>query len=217
MAKNLALKSNTIIMNSKTLFTDNNKVKFSKLGLKYFRKNYEKVSVRVAKAMKGAKFVFNPYTRRTIKLSSFKKKATQNRIANKYFGGGEIYSYSGVITSKGRTKYTEVTPVNTLGYTIFTINLENSIDDKTILEDTLFHYIQKKTNPSQAYRISIKIKGEGSLGYVNLNAKTNFKWTKYQTLNRFIRFVGRGIARLDQSLASVTPDAGEEEEEVNGG
>ena len=104
-----------------------------------------------------------------------------------------------------------------MGYTIFTINLENSIDDKTILEDTLFHYIQKKTNPSQAYRISIKIKGEGSLGYVNLNAKTNFKWTKYQTLNRFIRFVGRGIARLDQSLASVTPDAGEEEEEVNGG
>tara|TARA_R110002012_G_scaffold322066_1_gene554451 strand:- start:469 stop:4143 length:3675 start_codon:yes stop_codon:yes gene_type:complete len=214
MAKNLALKSHTIIMNSKSLFTNNQKVKFSKIGLKYFKQNYDNISVRVSKAMKGAKFVFNPFTRRTIKLSSYNKPATQRRISKKYFDGMPTYLYGGVITSRGRTKYS-VVKVNTLGYSIYNVKLENSIDDKTILEDTLFHFIQSKVNPTQAYRISIKLRGEGSLGFVNLNSKSNFKWRKYQTLSRFIKFVARGITRLDNGLLSQTPDAGEENEDEN--
>lgn len=207
------LNSQVILMNSGNLFKTNQKKKFSKLGLKYYKKNFLTVSKRVSKLMLKSNFVFNPYTKRTISKASYNKKSTRKRLSNKYFDGDETYIYSGVITSKGVTKYKEVKPINTLGYMIYSIKFSNAIDDITKLEDTLFHIIQKKVDIKQAYRISIKIKGAGSLGYSNLNAKNNFIWRKYQQQERFIKFVGKGILRLDNTIFKTTPDAGDEAEE----
>ena len=205
------LKSLPKVMNSNRLFTNANKTKLSKRGLRYYKANFDKVSAKVAKAMKGAKFVFNPYTLRSIKLSSWKKPATQKRLSRRWFDGEEIYIYAGVITSKGRVNYTEINPINTLGYTIFQINLATAIDDRMMLEDTLFHYIQKKTEPNLEYRITIKIKGSQA-GWANLNGKLPFKWRKYQKQEEFIKFVAKGIIRLDNSIANVTPEAGDEDD-----
>ncbi len=210
---NLISQGNNIMnVSVSSFFTNNLKVKMKKLGKKYFKANSLDISKRVFKMMRNAKIVFNPYTNRFLKKTSYAKKATKKRLEQKYFDS-PTYVYGGVLLPTSKIQYANPTITNNLGYTFYNFNLTNVIDDQTELEDFLFYQISRRVQVSQSYKIQVKLKTENNGGNKFL-FKTDFKWKPYQKVNRFIRAVAKGVVRLDNELHQ-TPDAGEEKEEVN--
>jgi hypothetical protein len=210
---NLISQHNNIMnVSVSTFFTSNAKIKMKKLGKKYFKSSSLDISKRVFKMMRSSKIIFNPYTNRFIKKTSYAKRATKKRIENKYFNA-PTFVYGGVILSRSNVKYSVPQVSNNLGYTFYKFNLTESIDDQTELEEFLFFFIQGKTNTTSSYKVQVKLSTESGGGNKFL-FKTAFKWKPYQKYNRFIRAVAKGVQRLDNEIR-VSPDAGEEMDEPN--
>ena len=211
VGENLISHNNNIMISVSTFFTSNQKTKMTKLGRKYFRQNALSVSKRVAKMVRTSKILFNPYTNRFIKKTSYARKATKKRLEDNYFAS-PTYVYSGVILPRGNLTYGTPTISTNLGFTLYKLKLNSSADDITELQEMLFYFITRKVNINQGYKIQVKLLTEG--GGSKFLFKTAFKWRPYQKVDRFEKAVAKGIVRLDNEIR-VSPDAGEEMDEPN--